>query len=77
MILIVYLKGMFMTEYLTLLQEVKESIRKAQIKANLAVNAEMLFMYWDVGLPNSLCEIVSSFPHAVAAEYTIKNPESK
>jgi len=38
-----------MTDYLTLLQEVKERIRKAQIKANLSVNAEMLFMYWDVG----------------------------
>jgi len=36
-------------EYSTLLQDIKERIRKAQIKAVLSVNAEMIFMYWDIG----------------------------
>jgi predicted nuclease of restriction endonuclease-like (RecB) superfamily len=35
--------------YASLLGEIKTRIRKAQIKAVLAVNAEMITMYWDIG----------------------------
>lgn len=36
-------------EYSNLLQDIKERIRKAQIKAVLSVNAEMITLYWDIG----------------------------
>ena len=35
--------------YGNLLHEVKNRVRKAQIKATLSVNAEMLEMYFDIG----------------------------
>ena len=37
------------TFYTALLEEVKSRIRTAQTKATLAVNAEMIFLYWDIG----------------------------
>jgi predicted nuclease of restriction endonuclease-like (RecB) superfamily len=36
-------------EYSTLLRDIKERIQKAQIKAVLSVNAEMINLYWDIG----------------------------
>jgi predicted nuclease of restriction endonuclease-like (RecB) superfamily len=38
-----------MNNYPTLLKEVKDRIRRAQIRATMSANAEMLLMYWDVG----------------------------
>ena len=38
-----------MTNYPALLKEVKDRIRRAQIRAIMSANAEMLLMYWDVG----------------------------
>ena len=38
-----------MNNYPALLKEVKDRIRRAQIRATLSANAEMLLMYWDVG----------------------------
>jgi predicted nuclease of restriction endonuclease-like (RecB) superfamily len=35
--------------YADLLGDIKTRIRQAQIKAGLSVNAEMIFMYWDIG----------------------------
>ena len=35
--------------YSDLLKDIKTRIRQAQVKANLAVNAEMLVLYWDIG----------------------------
>jgi hypothetical protein len=35
--------------YTSLLGEIKTRIRNAQIKAILAVNAEMIALYWDIG----------------------------
>lgn len=35
--------------YGDLLKDVKDRIRRAQVKATLSVNAEMITMYWDVG----------------------------
>ena len=38
-----------MNNYPALLKEVKDRIRRAQVRATLSANAEMLFMYWEVG----------------------------
>jgi hypothetical protein len=38
-----------MNNYPALLKEVKDRIRRAQIKATMTANAEMVLMYWDVG----------------------------
>lgn len=38
-----------MNNYPALLKEVKDRIRRAQVRATMAVNAEMLSMYWEVG----------------------------
>jgi len=38
-----------MNTYPALLKEIKDRIRRAQIRATMSANAEMLFMYWDVG----------------------------
>ena len=38
-----------MNNYSALLKEVKDRIRRAQIRATMSANAEMLLMYWDVG----------------------------
>ena len=35
--------------YPAILKEVKDRIRRAQIRATMSANAEMLLMYWDVG----------------------------
>lgn len=35
--------------YHTLLSEIKTKIQKAQVKAIFAVNAEMIFLYWEIG----------------------------
>ncbi len=35
--------------YPSVLKEVKDRIRRAQIRATMSANAEMLLMYWDVG----------------------------
>jgi predicted nuclease of restriction endonuclease-like (RecB) superfamily len=35
--------------YIQLLTDVKEKIRQAQVKAVIAVNQEMLFLYWEIG----------------------------
>jgi predicted nuclease of restriction endonuclease-like (RecB) superfamily len=40
---------MEITLYKSLLGDIKTRIRKAQLKATLAVNAEMIQLYWDVG----------------------------
>lgn len=36
-------------EYIATLNELKEKIRQARIKASLTVNAEMLKLYWEIG----------------------------
>ena len=36
-------------DYVGLLTEIKDRVRRAQVKATLSVNAEMILMYWDVG----------------------------
>src|SRR6185312_11864306 len=36
-------------EYRALLTDIKERIRMAQIKASLAVNRELIQLYWDIG----------------------------
>jgi predicted nuclease of restriction endonuclease-like (RecB) superfamily len=38
-----------MHNYPAMLQEIKDRIRRAQLKAAMSANAEMLLMYWDVG----------------------------
>lgn len=38
-----------MNNYPAVLKEVKDRIRRAQIRATMSANAEMLLMYWDVG----------------------------
>jgi len=38
-----------MNNYPALLKEVKDRIRRAQVKASLAASAEMLSLYWDIG----------------------------
>ena len=38
-----------MNNYPIMLQEIKDRIRRAQVKAAMSANAEMLLMYWDVG----------------------------
>lgn len=35
--------------YVELLNELKEKIRTAQLKAALAVNSELVFLYWEIG----------------------------
>ncbi|MEW6737632.1 MAG: DUF1016 domain-containing protein, partial [Acidobacteriota bacterium] len=35
--------------YGELLAELKEKIRQAQVKAALAVNAELVHLYWEIG----------------------------
>jgi predicted nuclease of restriction endonuclease-like (RecB) superfamily len=35
--------------YASLLTEVKQRVKTAQLKASLSVNAEMIAMYWDIG----------------------------
>lgn len=40
---------MDLTFYTSLLEDVKSRIQTAQTKATLAVNAEMIFLYWDIG----------------------------
>ncbi|WP_246343462.1 PDDEXK nuclease domain-containing protein [Adhaeribacter radiodurans] len=40
---------MNLTFYTSLLEDVKSRIRIAQTKATLAANAEMIFLYWDIG----------------------------
>lgn len=36
-------------QYKNLLQDIKERVRKAQLRASVSANAEMLATYWDVG----------------------------
>ena len=36
-------------DYPVLLKDVKDRIRRAQVRATMSANAEMLHMYWDVG----------------------------
>ncbi len=38
-----------LVQYGNLLNEIKDRIRQAQVKAVLSVNAEMIRMYWDIG----------------------------
>lgn len=38
-----------MNNYPALLKEIKDRIRRAQVRATMSANAEMLLMYWDVG----------------------------
>ena len=38
-----------MNNYPILLKEIKDRIRRAQLRATMSANAEMLLMYWDVG----------------------------
>ena len=38
-----------MVHYADLLTDIKVRIRQAQVKAALSANAEMIFMYWDIG----------------------------
>jgi len=37
------------TEYIGFFQEIKDKIHKAQVKASLAVNQELILLYWDIG----------------------------
>lgn len=37
------------TQYGELLTSIKQRIRKAQVKATLSANAEMILLYWDIG----------------------------
>lgn len=37
------------TEYVGFFQEIKDRIRTAQVKASLAVNQELILLYWDIG----------------------------
>jgi predicted nuclease of restriction endonuclease-like (RecB) superfamily len=37
------------TEYINLLDSLKQKIRTAQVKAVLSVNAEMILLYWEIG----------------------------
>ena len=36
-------------EYGTFLKEIKEKILSSQVKAALAVNRELIALYWDIG----------------------------
>ena len=38
-----------LSEYVPLLDSIKTRIRRAQVRATLSANAEMLLLYWDVG----------------------------
>ena len=38
-----------LTRYGELLTQIKDCIRRAQVKATLSANAEMILMYWDIG----------------------------
>jgi predicted nuclease of restriction endonuclease-like (RecB) superfamily len=40
---------MKVTTYTSLFSEIKDRIRQAQVKATLAVNAQMIALYWDIG----------------------------
>ncbi|MEO6831150.1 MAG: PDDEXK nuclease domain-containing protein [Chitinophagaceae bacterium] len=40
---------MEITPYSSLLQDIKLAIRKAQVRATFAVNAEMILLYWETG----------------------------
>jgi predicted nuclease of restriction endonuclease-like (RecB) superfamily len=40
---------MEVTNYISLFSEIRVRIREAQVKATLAVNAQMITMYWDIG----------------------------
>jgi len=35
--------------YATLLADIKQRVRRAQVRAMLAVNAELIRLYWDIG----------------------------
>ena len=35
--------------YIQTLENIKSAIRKAQIKASLAVNSELVILYWNIG----------------------------
>lgn len=37
------------TSYPVLLEHVKEKIKTAQLKASLAVNTELISLYWEIG----------------------------
>lgn len=37
------------TDYPLLLNDIKERIRVAQIKANLSANRELIQLYWEIG----------------------------
>ena len=37
------------TNYINILNEIKQNIKVSQIKANLAVNSEMICLYWKIG----------------------------
>ena len=36
-------------QYGQLLTQIKKRIQRAQVKASLSANAEMILMYWDIG----------------------------
>ncbi len=40
---------MELKEYHSLFTDIKQKIQKAQLKAVLSVNAEMIFLYWQIG----------------------------
>ena len=40
---------MNIASYVTVLEELKSKIRRAQQKAVLSVNNELIFLYWDIG----------------------------
>jgi hypothetical protein len=40
---------MELQNYQTLFSDIKGKIEKAQIRAMLTVNAEMIFLYWQIG----------------------------
>jgi len=36
-------------EYFSLIDNIKQQIRKAQYRASLSVNREQILLYWDIG----------------------------
>jgi hypothetical protein len=46
--------GSELTRYSDLLTDIKTRIRQAQTRAVMSASAEMIMMYWDIGLNDSL-----------------------
>src|SRR5579872_880559 len=42
-------KSINISPYISFLEELKSKVRQAQVKASLAVNSELIQLYWDIG----------------------------